>query len=59
LGSYRRAFKALKGQLPPLDYYVHSHWDPGDPLPWQHIEGPLTLERLLQHRQEALSVRIP
>ncbi|MGY2710251.1 radical SAM superfamily enzyme YgiQ (UPF0313 family) [Thermostichus sp. OS-CIW-39] len=58
LGSYRRAFKALKGQLPPLDYYVHSHWDPADPLPWQHIEGPLTLERLLQHRQEALSVRI-
>ncbi len=56
LGSYRRAFKELKGQLPPLDYYVHSDWDPVDPLPWQHIEGPLTPERLLQHRQEAFSV---
>ncbi|MFT0813988.1 B12-binding domain-containing radical SAM protein [Synechococcus sp. OH20] len=56
LGSFRRAFKELKGQLPPLDYYVHSDWDPVDPLPWQHIEGPLTPERLLQHRQEAFSV---
>lgn len=56
LGSYKRAFKELKGQLPPLEYYVHSHWIPGDPLPWDHLEGPLTPERLLQHRQEALSV---
>ncbi len=54
LGSYRRAFKELKGQLPPLEYYVHSNWRPGDPLPWDHIEGPLTPERLLQHQQEAL-----
>ena len=56
LGSYRRAFKELKGKLPPLDYYVHSNWDPADPLPWQHLEGPLSLERLRQHRQEAFSV---
>jgi len=56
LGSFRRAFKELQGQLPPLDSYVHSNWDPADPLPWQHIEGPLTPERLLQHRQEAFSV---
>ncbi len=56
LGSYRRAFKELKGQLPTLDSYVHSNWDPADPLPWQHIEGPLSLERLRQHRQEAFSV---
>ncbi|ABD00393.1 radical SAM superfamily enzyme YgiQ (UPF0313 family) [Thermostichus sp. MS-CIW-19] len=56
LGSYRRAFKELKGQLPPLDFYVYHNWDPADPLPWQHIEGPLSLERLQQHRQEAFSV---
>jgi len=26
LGSYKRAFKELKGQLPSLDYYVHDNW---------------------------------
>ncbi|MEN9230346.1 MAG: radical SAM protein [Thermostichus sp. DG02_5_bins_236] len=48
LGSYKRAFKELKGQLPPLEYYVHSDWIPGDPLPWDHIQGPLPPERLRQ-----------
>ncbi|MFQ3585019.1 MAG: radical SAM protein [Cyanobacteriota bacterium] len=48
LGSYKRAFKELKGQLPPLEYYVHSDWIPGDPLPWDHIQGPLSPERLQQ-----------
>ena len=26
LGSYKRAFKELKGQLPDLDYYVFQNW---------------------------------
>lgn len=26
LGSYRRAFKQLKGQIPNLDFYVHDNW---------------------------------
>jgi radical SAM superfamily enzyme YgiQ (UPF0313 family) len=37
LGSFRRAFKDFKGELPPLDYYVHSNWDETTRLPWQHL----------------------
>lgn len=56
LGSYRRAFKDLKGQLPPLEFYVHQNWDPQDLLPWGHIQGSLSPERLLGHRQQAVSL---
>lgn len=49
LGSYKRAFKTLKGQLPPLDYYVHDHWDRDQVLPWQHLQGPLPVGTLQQH----------
>ena len=53
LGSYKRAFKTLKGQLPPLDYYVHRDWDTAECLPWGHLRGPLSGDRLLQHREDA------
>ncbi|MGK7909381.1 MAG: radical SAM protein [Synechococcus sp.] len=56
LGSYKRAFKELKGELPPLAYYVHDNWDPEVPLPWSHLLGPLSQERLLQHREEAIGL---
>jgi radical SAM superfamily enzyme YgiQ (UPF0313 family) len=49
LGSYRRAFKDLRGQVPPLDYYVHTDWQPGLVLPWSHIQGPLPESTLLKH----------
>ena len=55
LGSYRRAFKDLKGQLPPLDFYVHDTWDPSITLPWSHLQGSLSPERLLQHQQSAVA----
>lgn len=46
LGSYRRAFKALKGQIPPLEYYVHETWDQDQILPWSVLQGPIPLETL-------------
>lgn len=49
LGSYRRAFKDFKGQLPPLDDYVFEDWPEEQPLPWDHIHGPLPKETLLKH----------
>lgn len=49
LGSYKRAFKDLKGQLPPLDYYVHTDWDIAQPLPWDHLAGPLPKATLATH----------
>ncbi|MFZ9737393.1 MAG: B12-binding domain-containing radical SAM protein [Prochlorotrichaceae cyanobacterium] len=46
LGSYRRAFKDLKAQLPPLEYYVHETWDQEQVLPWSILQGPIPLETL-------------
>ncbi len=53
LGSYRRAFKALKGKLPPLDFYVHEQWPTDRTLPWEHLAGPLPKETLVKHLLEA------
>ncbi|MDX2271638.1 MAG: radical SAM protein [Cyanobacteriota bacterium] len=53
LGSYRRAFKALRGELPPLDHYVFAHWSTDDPLPWGHVQGSLSPERLIDHQQQS------
>ena len=53
LGSYRRAFKTLKGKLPPLDFYVHEQWPTDQTLPWEHLAGPLPKETLAKHLLEA------
>ncbi len=53
LGSYRRAFKALKGTLPPLAFYVHEVWPTDWVLPWDHLEGPLPKSTLIKHLEEA------
>jgi radical SAM superfamily enzyme YgiQ (UPF0313 family) len=54
LGSYRRAFKELKGQLPPLEFYVHENWSFEQVLPWQHIQGPLPVGTLQKHLASAM-----
>ena len=53
LGSYRRAFKELKGKLPPLEFYVYTDWPTSQPLPWDHLEGPLPKATLVKHLQSA------
>jgi radical SAM superfamily enzyme YgiQ (UPF0313 family) len=53
LGSYRRAFKQLKGKLPPLDFYVYQTWPADQILPWEHLAGPLPKATLLKHLAEA------
>ncbi|HEY9605620.1 MAG TPA: radical SAM protein [Allocoleopsis sp.] len=55
LGSYRRAFKELKGQLPELDFYVHADWSTEQVLPWSHLHGPLPQATLLKHLDIARS----
>jgi len=55
LGSYRRAFKQLKGQIPDVDFYVHSNWSTTQILPWNHIIGPLPQSTLLKHLADATS----
>lgn len=49
LGSYRRAFKELRGQLPPLEFYVHDRWSTTQTLPWSHLQGPLPAATLVKH----------
>lgn len=53
LGSYKRAFKELKGQIPPLDYYVHQQWRLEQVLPWSHLRGPLPAAVLLKHLEDS------
>jgi radical SAM superfamily enzyme YgiQ (UPF0313 family) len=55
LGSYKRAFKELRDRVPPLEYYVHSDWDPQVTLPWSHLQGPLPTNTLIKHRAESLA----
>ncbi|WP_396033034.1 B12-binding domain-containing radical SAM protein [Candidatus Cyanaurora vandensis] len=52
LGTFRRAFKELKGQLPPLEHYVHDDWS-GQVLPWQHLLGPVAEGVLTRHLETA------
>lgn len=53
LGSYKRTFKELRGNLPPLDDYVFSEFDRDHILPWQHLQGPLPINTLQKHLAEA------
>jgi radical SAM superfamily enzyme YgiQ (UPF0313 family) len=55
LGSYKRAFKELKGQIPDLDFYVYEKWLPDQVLPWNHLQGPLPQSTLLKHLNEAMN----
>lgn len=59
LGSYRRAFKELKGQLPDLEFYVYDDWNLDRVLPWSHLQGPLPVATLQKHRESAMAVAVP
>ncbi len=59
LGSYRRAFKDLRGQLPPLEFYVHDQWEVDQVLPWDHLGGTMPKERLWSHRERAMAAGAP
>ncbi len=58
LGSYKRAFKQLKGQIPDLDFYVHSNWSTEQILPWNHLHGPLPQSTLIKHLAEATNLEL-
>jgi radical SAM superfamily enzyme YgiQ (UPF0313 family) len=49
LGSYRRAFKQLRGKLPELDAVVHAEWNTNQTLPWSHLQGSIPQATLLKH----------
>lgn len=53
LGSFRRAFKDLKGKVPPLEYYVFEDWSINVVLPWSHLRTAVTPEIILSRRERA------
>jgi radical SAM superfamily enzyme YgiQ (UPF0313 family) len=53
IGSFKRAFKELRGQVPALDFYVHQTWATDQILPWQHLIGPLPKPTLVKHLESA------
>jgi radical SAM superfamily enzyme YgiQ (UPF0313 family) len=53
-GMYKRAFKQLRGQLPPLETYVYENWNCDRILPWQHLNGPLPVSTLQKHLETSL-----
>ncbi|MCP6759527.1 MAG: B12-binding domain-containing radical SAM protein [Fischerella sp. CENA71] len=55
LGSYKRAFKELRGKLPELDFYVYANWSSEQVLPWDHLHGPLPQSTLQKHLAAATS----
>ena len=58
VGSYKRAFKQLRGQIPNLEYYVHERWQRDRILPWQHIQGALPQKTLIKHLDEAMALKV-
>ena len=59
VGSYKRAFKQLKGQIPPLDFYVHDNWKTERILPWNHLTTALPNSTLIKHLDDAMSYSNP
>lgn len=55
-GTYKRAFKELRGKIPPLETYVYQNWTSDRVLPWQHLQGPLPVSTLQKHLATSLSL---
>ncbi len=49
LGSYRRAFKQLRGQIPDMEFYVYKTWSKEQILPWEHLQIALPKSTLIKH----------
>ena len=68
LGAWKKTYKeALYGEinnkenhsknlapLPNWEEIIFNNWSTSQVLPWNHLEGPLTQERLIQHRLQSL-----
>jgi radical SAM superfamily enzyme YgiQ (UPF0313 family) len=54
LGSYRRAFKELRGQIPPMEFYIHTDWALDRVLPWSHLQNSLPQATLVKHLESAI-----
>lgn len=55
LGSFRRAFKEMKGEIPPLEHYAYDDWPIDAVLPWNHLRTAINPDRILNARRTAES----
>ncbi len=62
LGGWKKAYKEIRekstassSKLPAWKEIVHEDWNLDRILPWKHIQGPLTLDQLIEHHQRALN----
>ncbi|CAI7807615.1 unnamed protein product [Closterium sp. NIES-54] len=52
-GSFGRAFKEMKGHVPPPEYYAFRLVEESEVLPWAHLSGALPVDVLKQHAADA------
>ena len=67
MGGWKKTYRAaLNGELetmpgpelpppPPWAEVIQDPWDASRCLPWQHLRGPLALEKLREHHDQALA----
>lgn len=55
LSTFKRAAKDVH-MMPPLEYYAHENYDIHAILPWEHLHGPLPIDTLRRHYQEAETI---
>jgi radical SAM superfamily enzyme YgiQ (UPF0313 family) len=53
-GSFNRAYKSLKGTLPPLDWYANRARPQHEVLPWQHLHLGVDSDILWTEGQQSL-----
>ncbi len=63
LGGWKKAYREACGGAgasaapppPPWEEVVHATWDPGQVLPWDHLQGPLAKPVLAGHAAGSLA----
>ena len=67
MGGWKKTYRAaVNGELesmpgpalplpPPWAEVIQESWDSARSLPWSHLRGPLTPERLREHHDQALA----
>ncbi len=67
LGGWKNAYKLARNEnlvaensvaglpkLPPWEEIVNANWENKKILPWNHLNGPLTKDQLIEHQQDAI-----
>ncbi len=64
IGEWKKVYKEIQEKtktdkankrLPNWDEVIHKGWHTKRILPWMHLEGPLTSQQLIKHREHSLT----